>query len=452
MREKFLIDVTNKGVYYNVKAKITDMKKKERKNKHRIIKYSDNSDLIFKNYDDKIINKIETGKKYYFDNNIDTTKIEEDFLLERIYKYIRLNNLSNILMYTVIFIPISLLIKLFIAFSNITLEYRFDEDNDKRYKYIRSLLNECLLSKGKWQIHSKTQVLNNKYNGDFDEIFSRSNITITSKLPYYIKTNVNIYSIKSKGYTIYFMPERIVFIYKNGFYLTKSYNQVQFTLEYNRYIERSKLPIDAEVLYNTWTYLNFDGTRDQRFVNNPQLPVCNYSYVGLKSNDGLNLLFQFSNKKLLSMKRIFDDISNLTQCQSFKISYTNNVLSIDDNISSEIYNKNYHLLSCHNKNNDLLQDRNYESKIKRNSKFHSVLKKILNLILTVICYFFVLTFIILCIDSFIKHLYIKSCLSFLAVILFLPTNLFPSIKSCKTKYIIFIILRIILFYTALCIQ
>ena len=62
-----------------------------------------------------------------------------------------------------------------------------------------------------------------------------------------------------------------------------------------RFVERNGVPKDAQVVGQTWQYVNKNGTPDQRFKNNKQIPVCLYGQVFLRSSSGLNVELQISN-------------------------------------------------------------------------------------------------------------------------------------------------------------
>ena len=73
------------------------------------------------------------------------------------------------------------------------------------------------------------------------------------------------------------------------------------------FAERECLPKDAVVVGQTWQYVNVNGTPDQRYRNNKQVPLCQYGQVFLRSSTGLNVELHISN---LQNARDFGDLIN----------------------------------------------------------------------------------------------------------------------------------------------
>lgn len=69
---------------------------------------------------------------------------------------------------------------------------------------------------------------------------------------------------------------------------------------------------DSKFLYNTWQYVNNDGTQDRRFYNNIQIPVYEYEEIFLTSKAGLNLhLMVSSTDKAINFKKIWNRIEDI---------------------------------------------------------------------------------------------------------------------------------------------
>jgi hypothetical protein len=63
--------------------------------------------------------------------------------------------------------------------------------------------------------------------------------------------------------------------------------------------EEEGVPADSRVIGQTWAKANKDGSRDQRFAENYQIPIAQYGALALKSQNGLWEEFQFSNVQKL---------------------------------------------------------------------------------------------------------------------------------------------------------
>jgi len=64
------------------------------------------------------------------------------------------------------------------------------------------------------------------------------------------------------------------------------------------FVEDESVPVDARVILHTWLKANRDGSRDKRFNDNRQIPVCSYGKLTFKSSEGLNEEYMFSNGSL----------------------------------------------------------------------------------------------------------------------------------------------------------
>lgn len=73
-----------------------------------------------------------------------------------------------------------------------------------------------------------------------------------------------------------------------------SYKELQITSKQSNFIEEGNVPKDAQITTYTWKHPNLDGSRDRRFGNNYQIPVCCYEEMHLTSTSGINKLLEFS--------------------------------------------------------------------------------------------------------------------------------------------------------------
>lgn len=73
------------------------------------------------------------------------------------------------------------------------------------------------------------------------------------------------------------------------------YSDFRISVSSVRFVETDPVPKDAQVVGQTWQYVNKNGTPDQRYKNNKQIPLCLYGQVFLRSSSGLNVELQISN-------------------------------------------------------------------------------------------------------------------------------------------------------------
>ncbi|ERP30733.1 DUF4236 domain-containing protein [Chitinivibrio alkaliphilus] len=58
--------------------------------------------------------------------------------------------------------------------------------------------------------------------------------------------------------------------------------------------EEGEVPPDATIIRTTWKRVNKDGSRDKRYRDNYEIPLCTYGFLTLESSTGLREAFLFS--------------------------------------------------------------------------------------------------------------------------------------------------------------
>lgn len=171
-------------------------------------------------------------------------------------------------------------------------------DNEKEAEYKRRTKAWQILAKvdKSWQIIQEAHVSNQKINAGASRNINRVICKVVSKLPYYIKSNVDTIQVKLHKEMLIFLPDKVFLIRKNKVGLL-NYEDVSIRVSQTRFIESDSVPKDAVVIGSTWKYVNKNGTADKRYSNNRQLPICLYGVVYLTSSTGLNVEMQFSNYK-----------------------------------------------------------------------------------------------------------------------------------------------------------
>ena len=134
-----------------------------------------------------------------------------------------------------------------------------------------------------------------------------------AKPPKYLKvdSNFKVYQLNIGATTYIFLPDKILVV---GFFAVGAlkYNDITVTLADSKYVETEPIPKDSTVLYNTWQYVNNNGTPDRRFKNNCQLPVLAYEKIYLNSKTGLNLhLMVSSRQKAVMFKDEWDNLNDI---------------------------------------------------------------------------------------------------------------------------------------------
>lgn len=248
--------------------------------------------------------------------NIDRYEIQDlktptiDALYQLLENLKKLNTFSNVLLMTLPLIiinylfaiipSIGLIIKLLLlTVWKLDLTYEFDSFSQKKYMCLKNAIETLCKSKKIWQINSKTNIQNSKYNGGAENLIDRNTSKITKKTPYYIKHNIDIYTIKLKKGKLLFTPDKLIYI--KGLNVTGAdFKDIDIFAKEIKFIEAETVPIDTEVVNYTWQYINKDGTKDKRFANNARYPVCKYGEIFLKSANGINIYLNYSNSSSIN--------------------------------------------------------------------------------------------------------------------------------------------------------
>lgn len=139
-----------------------------------------------------------------------------------------------------------------------------------------------------WQIVSATAVADQRNNAGAAASFQRIALKSLGKVPFYIKANQPAACVKLKGERLVILPDAIIY-QRGGRFAAVELSSVQIKTYTGKFIERGGVaPSDAEVVEQTWQFVNQDGSPDRRHSDNAQLPVCLYGYVEL-SGSGLDV-------------------------------------------------------------------------------------------------------------------------------------------------------------------
>jgi hypothetical protein len=108
-----------------------------------------------------------------------------------------------------------------------------------------------------------------------------------------MRGDVRFPSISLATESLYFLPDAVLVVSRNSI-TALDYNDISVSAETVRFIEEGPAPSDAQIVDQTWRYVNKKGGPDRRFNFNKQLPVCLYSEVNLGSAGGLNARLHIS--------------------------------------------------------------------------------------------------------------------------------------------------------------
>ncbi|QHS56526.1 DUF4236 domain-containing protein [Mucilaginibacter sp. 14171R-50] len=169
------------------------------------------------------------------------------------------------------------------------LHYEMDEQFKQVYQQFSNHFATLSRSARVWQYLNARQTNDYKRTGGADKLINRVPLKSISPnqspLPYFT-TNVAIPCLRLSKLEFYFLPERL--LVKNGStFAAVFYKNLKIEGYPTRFIEDENVPHDADIIGQTWRYVNKQGGPDRRFNNNRQLPICSYSEYTITSDTGI---------------------------------------------------------------------------------------------------------------------------------------------------------------------
>jgi len=184
----------------------------------------------------------------------------------------------------------------------IKLDYEFDTESKAEYeKKIAAWksLNSC---KKIWQIIQSGKINNSKTSGGATSAVKRLPFSINTKLPWYLKCNIEVVVLAFKKETLIILPDKLLLI-KNKKLGAISYENIHYDIYATGFLEDKRPPKDSELVKYVWQKTNKDGSPDKRFKGNKQIPVYKYGSIQLSSPEGLNAKIMCSNERIVEQFR-----------------------------------------------------------------------------------------------------------------------------------------------------
>lgn len=194
-------------------------------------------------------------------------------------------------------------------YFEIELNYNFDTDFEDYYACLNLFLSELASNSRLWGILKSYHEENTKYSSGSASTFARTLLKLKKQNAKYLKSNVEYYCLEYMKNKFYFLPDRML-IDSGSTAKSVRYSELQCSFDTINYVEEDDwVSGDTEVIEKTWKYTNKDGSADRRFKDNPQLPICKYGTMQMKSNNGLDMLFFYSNcTKMPMLKELYDSL------------------------------------------------------------------------------------------------------------------------------------------------
>jgi hypothetical protein len=171
----------------------------------------------------------------------------------------------------------------------LVLNYDF-EDKGEHFQKVISSFNALASNSKVWSLINSRSISDThewKRNAGASNLISRTETQVGEGKPPWVETNIDVPVIKTRGQSLYMMPDGILVYDSRGVGFV-DYDDIRVDARTTRFIEEHP-PHDAKVVDQTWRHPNKSGGPDRRFKNNYQIPICLYGELRVKSGSGMDL-------------------------------------------------------------------------------------------------------------------------------------------------------------------
>lgn len=171
--------------------------------------------------------------------------------------------------------------------------FDLEPEIEELYQKLHDVFLQISSSSSIWRIEAEGAIYDQKRNAGASSVLKRTLISLGIGSPAYFKTNLPVPRIPLGEQTLYFLPDKVLMFGPGGVGAV-SYPNLQVSVVNMRFIERDKVPQDAQVVDRTWEYVNKQGGPDRRFNDNFEIPVVLYEDIIFTSDTGLNERIEIS--------------------------------------------------------------------------------------------------------------------------------------------------------------
>ncbi|MGB5988752.1 MAG: DUF4236 domain-containing protein [Marinifilaceae bacterium] len=180
------------------------------------------------------------------------------------------------------------------CFVNIDMEV--DEQFENKYNNLLHNYDTLLSCVKIWDITSSVSI-------DQKRTRSAASTAVTRRVVKFGFGNIDIIRSKynalhfenANGGDLYIYPAFLAIVDSHKKFGLVDIRELDFNFDSQRFVEDENVPKDAEVIDYTWAKVNKNGSRDKRFKDNYQIPICKYGEISLTSKTGLNEAYSVSN-------------------------------------------------------------------------------------------------------------------------------------------------------------
>jgi len=197
----------------------------------------------------------------------------------------------------------------------VPIDFQGNDEMERTFIKLHEAYKKLLTCDRIWDITSKSPV---------NQFATRSAATSTiSRVPVRFQVaNLEIISCRydalhfenANGGDLYFYPGFMAIIGADHRFNLIDLRELDFKFITKKFVEEEPVPSDATIVGHTWSKVNKDGSPDRRFRDNYQIPICLYGELELKSPNGLDEAYSFSDHaKAKAFAEAFDEYQGLVR-------------------------------------------------------------------------------------------------------------------------------------------
>jgi hypothetical protein len=173
--------------------------------------------------------------------------------------------------------------------------YDLEDVTEKAFEAFAKAFEQLARAQRIWNIDTAGRTSDWKRNAGASHLINRKLAQLTYKTPAVIKTNISIPAILGGRQSVYFFPD-VVLVTDGKRVGAIAYEQLDVLWHDSVFLETDSVPRDAQVVGQSWQYVNKNGGPDRRFKNNRQIPRVLYQEMGLQGAGGFQKILQISQR------------------------------------------------------------------------------------------------------------------------------------------------------------
>lgn len=175
----------------------------------------------------------------------------------------------------------------------IFLTYDLDSESVQHYTALKQGLRDLQSADRIWLIAGQEVTSDVRRHAGANSLVARRAVTVGRMVPPCIQLDLEVWGIDCGKQKLFFLPDRAL-LFQNNQYGGVRYDSLRTEMSLVQFREGEVVPRDAQIIGETWQYVNKNGTPDRRFKSNRRIPIAQYAQLQLKFGSNLGFEFEVS--------------------------------------------------------------------------------------------------------------------------------------------------------------